>query len=461
MRRPAPLLTVLALLNLLALGCDDGGDGGSASSGDPTPGDVTFHKDVEPILQASCLNCHTAGRIGGFSLLTYEEASPMSSAIASWTSAGLMPPWHAETTDDCVPRHDFVNDPTLTAEDIATLKAWHDGGAPRGNPEDAPPAYVPSDDGLPNLSLEVPAAEATIVEGDADMFVCVVHDPQLTSSVFVNGIHIVPSNPEVAHHALISRVSRVDALVASGGQASYPCFGRPPGDMIHAWAPGTLPLELPSTVGMPMAEDDVLVVQMHYHPSAEGPLEDRSSIQLRFLDEEPAWQYRVQLIGNAKQAPQLLPGPNDDGTPEFFIPANVEDHSETMEFKLPNLPFNVPVLVVGTHMHYVGTSARFSVLRADPTEQNPADECFVKTPSWDFNWQRFYMSDAPIHQLPTVGGGDTIRLECLYNNSMSNPHLAKALEEEGFTMPKDVPMGEETLNEMCIGLMGLLVPNAG
>ncbi|MBT6547888.1 MAG: hypothetical protein HOM53_01325, partial [Gammaproteobacteria bacterium] len=38
--------------------------------------EVTFHKDIEPILQRSCQNCHRDGGAGPMPLVTYEEVAP-------------------------------------------------------------------------------------------------------------------------------------------------------------------------------------------------------------------------------------------------------------------------------------------------------------------------------------------------------------------------------------------------
>ena len=60
------------------------------------PSQVTFHKDVEPILQNRCQECHRPGEIAPFSLLTYNEARPWAKAIKSSVLAKKMPPWFAD-----------------------------------------------------------------------------------------------------------------------------------------------------------------------------------------------------------------------------------------------------------------------------------------------------------------------------------------------------------------------------
>src|SRR6266568_744384 len=57
---------------------------------------VTFAKDVAPILQKNCQTCHRPGSIAPMSLLTYEEARPWAKAIKENVVLRNMPPWHID-----------------------------------------------------------------------------------------------------------------------------------------------------------------------------------------------------------------------------------------------------------------------------------------------------------------------------------------------------------------------------
>ncbi|MBV8847803.1 MAG: cytochrome c, partial [Bryobacterales bacterium] len=93
--------------------------------------EVTFNRDVLPILQKNCQSCHRPGEIGPISLLTYSEARPWAKAIKAAVLTKKMPPWFAD------PRYGhFANDRSLSAHDVETLSAWADVGAPEGNPKD-------------------------------------------------------------------------------------------------------------------------------------------------------------------------------------------------------------------------------------------------------------------------------------------------------------------------------------
>src|SRR5689334_17906019 len=95
--------------------------------------DVTFTKDVLPILQKNCQSCHRPGEVAPFSLLSYQEARPYAKAIKNAVAAHQMPPWFA---DDGYVK--YSNDKRLSQKEIDTLVAWVDKGAAEGDPKDAP-----------------------------------------------------------------------------------------------------------------------------------------------------------------------------------------------------------------------------------------------------------------------------------------------------------------------------------
>lgn len=162
-------------------GGNTGGGGGAPESG------PTYHKDVAPILQKSCQSCHRPGDIAPFSLLTYEDAKTVAFLIKEETQARAMPPWGAFETDECQPPHGYQKDARLSDEEIATLAAWQEAGAPEGDPADAPEPVDPPPTGLQDPSLELVPQEPYVTSGDADEFRCFVLDPKITQTTYLNG----------------------------------------------------------------------------------------------------------------------------------------------------------------------------------------------------------------------------------------------------------------------------------
>ena len=96
---------------------------------------VTFARDVAPILQKNCQECHQPGAIGPMSLRTYEEVRPWARAIKQRVVAREMPPYRY----DKVGIQHLKDDLRLSEADIQTIARWVDNGAPLGNPADLPP----------------------------------------------------------------------------------------------------------------------------------------------------------------------------------------------------------------------------------------------------------------------------------------------------------------------------------
>ena len=103
----------------------------------PAPKPVTFTKDVAPIFQEKCQECHRKGTAAPMSLVTYEETRPWAKSIRERVVTRNMPPWHLDKT---VGIQHFSNDRSLNDEQIATIVRWVDAGAPMGDPKDMPPA---------------------------------------------------------------------------------------------------------------------------------------------------------------------------------------------------------------------------------------------------------------------------------------------------------------------------------
>ena len=102
-----------------------------ASNGQPNP---TFTKDVLPILQRSCQQCHRPGTHAPMSLMTYPEVRPWTDSIRQKVTSREMPPWHIDRSIG-----EYVGDPSLSDQEIAAIAAWVDAGGPEGRAADAPP----------------------------------------------------------------------------------------------------------------------------------------------------------------------------------------------------------------------------------------------------------------------------------------------------------------------------------
>jgi hypothetical protein len=355
----------------------------------------------------------------------------------------------------------------MTEEGEALLMEWAADGGPIGDAATAAPIEPPPDAHLSGVDVTAyPTGKFTTAssEVEADQFVCLSIDPGITENTWLNAFEVLPDNNTVVHHVLTG-------IDYGGGTADYvdengvyDCFGgfNPPDVSIDAvfiggWIPGAGPIEFPEQSALRMPAGARIVLQMHYHTVSE-PQDDGTGVALRFNENTPVREAYVDLYGNAFEQYTdgfgLQAGPNDEGEPAFFVPAGTADHTETMVYKMsPVLPRNSQVFLVANHMHFVGRDMKTSVRHRDQAPDPDTESCLLQTPFWDFDWQQFYFYDTTV-AAPEIWPGDELELRCTYDNVTTNPGVARALSDAGLTDPVDVTLGEGSLDEMCIIVLG-------
>ncbi|MCB9565891.1 MAG: hypothetical protein H6710_01465 [Myxococcales bacterium] len=477
-------LRVLALLSLVAA-CSGGEDTSAATaatatttSGADSEGGTatdtggalapTWYQDVAPLVTARCGSCHVDGGIAPFELSTYESAKAWAPLVADTVEDGTMPPFLADDTEECQPRFGWKDDLRLNEDEKALLRAWADAGAPEGDPTMATPLPEPPSLVLDDADVRLTIPSPSTIDGKNDSFVCYSVDPgNATLDQWLSGFQINAGNSKIVHHVVIYIDEEGASADIADQDGKFDCFGGAgvdaPTSLMGAWAPGMAAFRAPPDVAFRIPAGGRLIFNMHYHPTGAGPeVDDSTSIDLKYFDGLPTYVGLLSFAGNdgkhRADGSGLQPGPNDGGgDPIFKIPAGVADHRESMIIKIGQGYPDVRVFAAGTHMHYVGTAMKVSLKRGNPLPGEPAEECLVETPTWDFGWQRAYQYDAPLDEVPVARAGDEVHVRCDYNNSMSNPFVLRALQEQGLDAPVDVYLGEETLDEMCLGIFGIAI----
>ncbi len=175
--------------------------GALAAAGTAATPSVTFHKDVVPILQKRCQECHRPGEVAPMSLITYQEARPWAKAIRQAVVTKKMPPWFAD------PHYaKFSNDRSLTQSEIDALAAWVDAGAPEGDPKDAPAPRKFAEGwtaGTPDLVVETPFA-FNVPERGQIPYQWVIVPTNLKEDKWVVSAEVRPSDRSVVHHIVVA-----------------------------------------------------------------------------------------------------------------------------------------------------------------------------------------------------------------------------------------------------------------
>ncbi len=249
-------------------------------------GDVTFAKDVAPILQRSCQTCHREGAIAPMSLLTYEETRPWARAIKDKVQTRTMPPWYI---DKNIGVQGFRYDRSLSDAEIETIVTWVDTGAPRGNPADLPPAVEFADRDIWHIGEPdwiVPIPEPFVVPADgANWWGDLFSDSGLTEDRWIKAVETKPSAEgfPVVHHAVTRLQETADA---------------DEGDFLNEYAQGKNGDAFPPGTGRLVKAGSTIRFNMHYASIGEERT-DRTSVGLQFYpkDEEPEHELFSRGLG--------------------------------------------------------------------------------------------------------------------------------------------------------------------
>jgi len=235
------------------------------------PGQVTFYKDVAPVLQNRCQECHRPGEIGSFSMLTYNDVRPWAKAIKNSVLSKKMPPWFAD------PKFGhFSNDRSLSQQEIDTLVGWVDGGAKEGKPEDAPKPRVWLDGWniqKPDLVLSM-QQPFHIGAKEEVPYQYVIMPTKFTEDHWVQMAEARPSNRGVVHHIVVfirqpeNKWLRDQPVgipfVPPGGGKDFNNTSGGGSDILMIYTPGMIPeIWRPGLAKKIQAGSD-LVMQIHY-----------------------------------------------------------------------------------------------------------------------------------------------------------------------------------------------------
>jgi mono/diheme cytochrome c family protein len=243
---------------------------------------VTFAKDVAPILQRSCQNCHRPGSVAPMSLMTYEDTRPWARSIKQRVSSRAMPPWDVDRN---VGIQEFNNDPSLSDREIETIVKWVDGGAPLGNVADLPaprqfddPRLWHIGNGKPDLIVSMPKPFKVAAVG-ADITLEFIAESGLTEDRYIKEIETKPDPKSfaVVHHASLDTVEPSAGLEAT--RANYGMGGAR--SFLSEYALGKDADIFPADTGRLIKAGSKINFNMHYFSTGEE-VENTTSVGMVF-----------------------------------------------------------------------------------------------------------------------------------------------------------------------------------
>jgi hypothetical protein len=360
----------------------------------------SYSREVAPILQEHCVNCHRRGDIGQWNMENYGKVKNKSAMIAEVLLERRMPPWNPDPDYG-----HFSNENRLSREELQTLLRWAEAGAPRGEGPDPLTEPLPAlpewELGKPDVVLrpkEMQKIPATGVLQYRNLPLEFKRDREL----WISGIEVKPGNRKVVHHAVL--------------YAKWP--GCPEGDkngvILLAWAPGVPAVRLPPGVGKRLPADATLSIEMHYTVCGSEQT-DITETALYFWPEAQARS--VETRAAIEWDLNIVPG------------ADESRHAAVHGFKKP-----ATIYSLFPHMHVRGKSMRYQLLLPDGTS-----ETLLNVPGYDFSWQFVYLLKEP----RPVPAGSWLLVTGAFDNSAAkhgNPDPTKR-----------VHFGAQSWEEMFIG----------
>jgi hypothetical protein len=442
---------LVPLAPLLLAACTSSGTGSSPDGGGTTAA-LTFWGDVAPVFNDKCVKCHQAGGIGPFRLDSYEEAKSKAPAIIAQVENKLMPPFLVTHDGSC---GQFDDGDTLSADQIAKIKAWASGDKAEGTKTTLTLPPVPhlqdgTDYKTPNL---MPVAAGGQI-AEFDEYRCFPMPATLDKDQFITGYEVTPGNPAIVHHALVflvdpSKVTKsgktnaevMQALDAGmdaneANRVGWPCYGLA-GQGVEveslpvSWAPGQGVVRFPDKMGVPQRKTDLVIVQIHYNladPKHRGEA-DSTTVRMSYADSVDRKLVFLLDDGLLETLGKMPP----DVIPPRMADAPYTWKKSSAELGLGMLPY-VDLVGIMPHMHQRGHKNKFEIMGADGSAA-----CQAKVENWNFGWQKFYFYKTP----PRLDAKSGIQVTCEYDTSKDD-------------MP--VLPGWGTRNEMCLDVMLLALP---
>ena len=298
---------------------------------------VTFNRDIAPILYRSCALCHRPGESGPFPLLTYADAKSRARQIAVVTKSRFMPPWLPEEGN-----LKFADELRLSSGEIARIQSWVEQGALEGNSADLPVKPTFSEGwqlGKPDVIVKATKPYVLPASGSDNYWNFVFRAP-VDRTRWLKSIEIRPGDKRLVHHANVlvdrqqnGRRQEVDPGAGFGGmELTIESEAFDPDSHFLFWKPGSIPYVEPDGMALRLDKDTDLILNTHLQPSGK-PETIQPTLGLYFTD-KPATMH-----------PILLQLENDR---MLDIPAGEKHFVVSDEF---TLPVDVDVLAIYPHAH--------------------------------------------------------------------------------------------------------------
>jgi thiol-disulfide isomerase/thioredoxin len=361
---------------------------------------ISYTRQIAPILEAKCVNCHQDGGIGPFAMKNYAVVKGYSKMIREVVRVNRMPPWRADPHVGT-----FQRDMSLSPAQIKTLVHWVEAGAPRGSGNDplgaverrAPEWPL----GKPDLVLDIPAYDIPAT-GIVDYQRPIVLNP-LPEGRWLRASTIKVEQRQGVHHFLTGYLNEVPKD-NQGLETRW-------GTSVGGYAVGSESTVAPPNAGSYLPPGGAIGFQAHYTPFGKEAV-DHSKIALYFYDKKPKLVMHNAVVADIT----------------ISIPPGEGEHKEVAYIRFPK---DALLYSAFPHAHYRGAASYLTLRYPDGKEK-----LLLALPKYDFNWQRDYPFAEPVK----VPAGSILIARYVYDNSKRNPANPDP--------KRTVPWGDQSFDEM-------------
>jgi hypothetical protein len=378
----------------------------------------TFARDIVPILQENCQNCHRPEGMAPMPLVTYDQVRPFAALIKLKTGNRTMPPWHIDRN---IGIQDFQNDRSLSDAQIATFSAWADTGAPEGNVADMPPQLSFAD--AAEWSIGEPDVivtwDYTVPATGPDLYGDIYTEDlvgKLNQNRYIKAIQTrAPDDASrrVVHHAL--------SYAETGSELGN---DRQEGFLVE-YASGKSAEFYPDDSGVLLEVDSKIRLSYHMHPNG---IETDAKVEMGIVFHPegyvPEFRRWSKQLGQRMSQIDIPPGEvvRTDGYVYFHL--------------------NAKITAFQPHMHGLGTYQCLELIY--PSTGATAQTEIVSCAHWDYNWHTIYNYADDVQ--PLVPAGTVGHMISFFDNTESNPGNHDARNWVGD--------GGRTIDEMSFSWLG-------
>ncbi|PCJ64793.1 MAG: hypothetical protein COA58_10990 [Bacteroidetes bacterium] len=383
-----------------------------------TETDLTFSKDIAPIIYKNCTPCHRSGGAAPFSLTTFNQVNRKKNTILGVTQSGLMPPWPAD-----INYTHFLDEKYLSEGDKQKIKDWINGGAPQGDIIHLPslPLFNNfSRVGNPDTTVWF---DSILVTGNSrDKFYIATLPIELDERKYVRAMEFLPNENNLVHHMngrLLNYEDGAKTSITQGNRLLN--LELPETDYIQQFNAlqlandnGTRPSQINSAVnylpgveaqiypkgigGFTMNKKSILTADdIHFGPIPQDKW-DHSRVNIFFSKEPPKRPINEVMLGT-NGASKIIP-------PLVVPPNKVTQHTSFLK-----IPEDISILTINPHMHLLGKS-----FKAYAIKPNKDTIRLISIPKWDFRWQYFYT----FPKMLKVPAGSIVYIEAEFDNTIEN-----------------------------------------